>query len=53
MCVSGGKILARLEQPAREFLYPAPTLTGKDGTEREILLNRSVHFNVSKNVCRF
>lgn len=40
----GGKVLARYEQSAREFLYPTPTLTGKDGVERELLLGRTVHF---------
>lgn len=45
--VKGGKVLARYEQSAREFLYPTPTLTGKDGVERELLLGRTVHFTVS------
>ncbi|XP_073228084.1 spermatogenesis-associated protein 6-like isoform X1 [Porites lutea] len=40
----GGKVLARYEISAREFLYPTPTLTGKDGVERELLLSRTVHF---------
>lgn len=40
----GGKVLARYEISAREFLYPTPTLTGKDGMERELLLSRTVHF---------
>lgn len=40
----GGKVLARYEVSAREFLYPTPTLTGKDGVERELLLSRTVHF---------
>lgn len=40
----GGKVLARYEQSAREFLYPTPTLTGKDGMDREVLLSRTVHF---------
>lgn len=43
----GGKVLARYEISAREFLYPTPTLTGKDGMERELLLSRTVHFTVS------
>ena len=45
--MEGGKVLARYEQSAREFLYPTPTLTGKDGMDRELLLNRTVHFTVS------
>ena len=45
--MEGGKVLARYEQSAREFLYPTPTLTGKDGVERELLLGRTVHFTVS------
>jgi len=45
--MEGGKVLARYEQSAREFLYPTPTLTGKDGMDREILLSRTVHFTVS------
>ena len=43
----GGKVLARYEQSAREFLYPTPTLTGKDGMDRELLLSRTIHFTVS------
>ena len=45
--MEGGKVLARYEQSAREFLYPTPTLTGKDGMDRELLLSRTVHFTVS------
>lgn len=45
--LKGGKVLARYEISAREFLYPTPTLTGKDGVERELLLSRTVHFTVS------
>jgi len=45
--MEGGKVLARYEQSAREFLYPTPTLTGKDGMDREVLLSRTVHFTVS------
>ena len=45
--LEGGKVLARYEISAREFLYPTPTLTGKDGVERELLLSRTVHFTVS------
>lgn len=45
--LEGGKVLARYEQSAREFLYPTPTLTGKDGMDRELLLSRTVHFTVS------
>ena len=41
-------MLARYEISAREFLYPTPTLTGKDGIERELLLSRTVHFTVSQ-----
>ena len=41
-------MLARYEVSAREFLYPTPTLTGKDGVERELLLSRTVHFTVSQ-----
>ena len=40
-------MLARYEISAREFLYPTPTLTGKVGVERELLLCRTVHFTVS------
>ena len=48
--LKGGKVLARYEISAREFLYPTPTLTGKDGVERELLLSRTVHFTVSWKV---
>ena len=48
--LKGGKVLARYEISAREFLYPTPTLTGKDGVERELLLSRTVHFTVSWNL---
>ena len=44
-------MLARYEISAREFLYPTPTLTGKDGVERELLLSRTVHFTVSQCNC--
>ena len=46
--MKGGKVLARYEQSAREFLYPTPTLTGKDGMDRELLLSRTIHFTVSE-----
>ncbi|XP_032234711.2 spermatogenesis-associated protein 6 isoform X2 [Nematostella vectensis] len=41
----GGKLLACYEQTAKEFLYPTPTLTGKDGLERDVLLSRTAHFS--------
>ncbi|KXJ12580.1 uncharacterized protein LOC110241910 [Exaiptasia diaphana] len=41
----GGKLLGRYKQTAKEFLYPTPTLTGKTGMDRELLLSRTVHFN--------
>ncbi|KAK3747900.1 hypothetical protein QZH41_010204 [Actinostola sp. cb2023] len=41
---AGGKLLGRYKQTAKEFLYPSPTLTGKNGMDRELLLSRTVHF---------
>ncbi|XP_031561158.1 uncharacterized protein LOC116297134 isoform X2 [Actinia tenebrosa] len=41
----GGKLLGRYKQTTKEFLYPTPTLTGKGGIERDLLLSRTVNFN--------
>ncbi|XP_035698840.1 spermatogenesis-associated protein 6-like isoform X1 [Branchiostoma floridae] len=42
---SGGKVLARFQAPARDFLYPYPTLTpAYPGADREVLMDRAWDF---------
>ncbi|XP_019645668.1 PREDICTED: spermatogenesis-associated protein 6-like isoform X1 [Branchiostoma belcheri] len=42
---SGGKVLARYQAPARDFLYPYPTLTpAYPGADREVLMDRAWDF---------
>ncbi|CAH1243175.1 SPATA6 [Branchiostoma lanceolatum] len=42
---SGGKVLARYQAPARDFLYPYPSLTpAYPGADREVLMDRAWDF---------
>ena len=44
--IQGGKLLAYYEESSRKFLFPDKSLTKKDGLDREILLSRTVKFQV-------
>ena len=44
--IEGGKLLAYYEESSRKFLFPDKSLTKKDGLDREILLSRTVKFQV-------
>ena len=47
-CITAGVVLASVELNAHEFLFPYPSaIPVYSGTDREILLNRTLHFDVS------
>eukprot|EP00794_Sanderia_malayensis_P007705 gene7705-8542_t len=45
-----GVVLARFEQPTRQFLFPGPTFVPKNDTKREVLLTRTRNFSAEKGI---